>query len=154
MPPRSLPPPRAPGRGVSWASLVAATTLGMTAVGEVRARVRGSQDFGGDQQLRLVVQSYRQDGIGRDLHPNHRAVPMASTQRAITAEELRNGVDVRMLRFGLEDVGEADSFVVAWVERGSPTLELDGLGARPPEGAYYGVGRSSDGEIVLHVDRA
>jgi hypothetical protein len=143
-------------RGASWMSLLAAATLGVSGVNQLRARVSTGEHVG-DGELRLIVQSYAKDKLdGHDL-PREYAQPLASTQRSITAEELRNGVDVSVLQLpddGVPGAAETDSVVVAWVEAGSANLDYDGLEARPHDGAYYGVAQRSDGAIELHLARS
>ena len=137
---------------VSWISLIAATALGVTGVDQVRTRVSARGHVQNDGELRLIVQSYRRDTLDQHQVPDAYAQPLASTQRAIMPEELRDGVDVSFLQLP-SDGADMDSVVVAWVEHGSPTLDLDAMGARPPQGAFYGVGARSDGEIVLQTTR-
>jgi hypothetical protein len=128
-------------------SLLAATTLGVTGVDQLRARIT-TGDHVGEGDLRLIVQSYnKQELDGRDL-PQTGAQPLASSQRSITAEELRQGINVSFLQFPREGASD-DSVVVAWVERGAPDLDLDALEARPARGAYYGAALEQGGEIVL-----
>lgn len=140
-------------RRVSWMSLVAATTLGIGGVDQLRARISAAEVVPEDGELRLIVQSYRRDTLNRDQLPQRSAVPLASIQRAITAEELQAGIDVSLLQL---PTGETDgeSIVVAWVEHGVANLEYDALEARPREGAYYGVARQGDGNVVLSLTRA
>jgi hypothetical protein len=140
-------------RRVSWMSLVAATTLGIGGVDQLRARISATEAVPEEGDLRLIVQSYRRDTLNRDQLPERSAVPLASIQRAITAEELRAGIDVSLLQLPTEEI-DGESIVVAWVERGAPTLEYDALEARPREGAYYGVARHGDGNVVLSLARA
>src|SRR5438477_12414440 len=90
-------------RGASWMSLLAATTLGVSGVDHLRARI-SSGDHVGDGDLRLIVQSYSKENLdGRDL-PQQDAQPLASIQRSITAEELREGIDVSFLQLPTEGV--------------------------------------------------
>jgi hypothetical protein len=139
-------------RRVSWMSLVAATTLGIGGVDQVRARISAAEDLPGEGDLRLIVQSYRRDTLDRDQLPHGSARPLASIQRAITAEELHAGIDVSLLQLPNEGI-DGDSMVVAWVERGIANLEYDALEARPHEGAYYGVAQHGDGNVVLRLAR-
>lgn len=127
--------------GASWMALVAATTLGLTEFDSVRALVFGEAPprSEGDSSYRLVVQSYADAGeIGL---PGRDARPVGSTQRSVTAEELRRGVAVQVVQLG---AAERASLVVAWVERGAPDLAYDGLRARPPQDAFYGAASGSD----------
>src|ERR1700748_616973 len=71
----------------SWLALLAATTLG-DAADTVRTEVR-AQGLPSSGNYRLVVQSY--DATGHD------ARPVGSMQRAVSADELRNGVNVNLL---------------------------------------------------------
>jgi hypothetical protein len=134
-------------RGASWMSLLAAATLGVSGVDHLRARI-SSGDHVGEGDLRLIVQSYSRANLdGRDL-PQQHAQPLASIQRSITAEELREGIDVSFLQLPTE--GErGESVLVAWVERGVANLDMDALEARPDQGAYYGTALEHDGNIVL-----
>jgi len=99
---------------------------------------------------RLIVQSYASNSVAADEVPgaNHR--PLASVQRAVTAEELAQGIAVDVLQLG-ESSGEHAPMIVAWVEHGAPDLELDALRARPSGEVVYGAGQSSAGsaQIVL-----
>jgi hypothetical protein len=139
-------------RSVSWLSLVAATTLGVGGVDHIRARIFGGEDLEGEGEMRLIVQSYGRGTLeGRSL-PQETARPLGSSQRAITPEELKNGVDVSFLQLPADGL-DSDSVVVAWVERGVPNLDYDALEARPPEGAFYGVARHGDGNVELRLTR-
>jgi hypothetical protein len=140
-------------RRVSWMSLVAATTLGIGGVDQVRARISATEVVPEDGELRLIVQSYRPDTLNRHDLPQESAVPLASIQRAITAEELHAGIDVSLLQLPTDGI-DGDSVVVAWVERGVANLDYDALEARPREGAYYGVARHGDGNVVLSLARS
>jgi hypothetical protein len=132
--------------GVSWLALVAATTVGVGSLHRVRAAVSadarslGSSDVG----YRLVVQSYSPESFAvgpRDL-PSQKARPLASTQRAVTREELARGVAVDVL--GVSASAGTAPIIVAWVERGRPDLEFDALEARPSEDAVYGVAAGAE----------
>ena len=128
--------------GVSWVALVAATTLGIGGVQRVRAAVSADpRDLGdGRDGYRLIVQSYAPSSLGSGQLPAGRARPLASTQLAITAEELAHGVAVDML--GLEKSGVTSGeapVIIAWVERGRADLDFDGFEARPGADAFYGV---------------
>jgi hypothetical protein len=119
----------------SWLALVAATTLG-DGVDTLRAEVRADGLTDGD--YRLVVQSY--DGIDGRV-PGQRARPVGSAQRAVTADQLRAGVQISVLE--VRERAEARvaerPLVVAWIEAGGPDLEFDGRTARPRPGSVYGV---------------
>lgn len=140
----------AAARGVTWMSLVAATTLGLGDVHHVRARVLAADEVRGDDELRLILQSYPEHTLSGAGLPRDEAKPLASSQRAITAEELRHGVDVSF--YQKPSPGGPGVVLVAWVERGAATLDLDALEARPSSEAHYGVAGPS-GEIVLKLSR-
>jgi hypothetical protein len=135
--PRGLGP-----AGASWVALVAATSLGIGGVQRVRAAVTADPRELGDSGdgYRLIVQSYAPSSLGSGQLPAGRARPLASTQRAITAEQLADGVAVDML--GLDRAGDVTPeapVIIAWVERGAPDLDFDGFEARPSADAFYGV---------------
>jgi hypothetical protein len=132
-------------------SLLAAATLGVSGVNQVRARISSGEELQTDGELRLIVQSYPKNRL-TEGRPERHAQPLASTQRSITAEELKRGIDVSVLELGAEAT-ESDSVVVAWVERGSATLELDALEARPAEGSYYGIGKGTGDDLVVRLTR-
>lgn len=128
----------------SWLALLAAATLG-DAADTVRAEVRaeGLADDGG--VYRLVVQSY-DSGTGGVPGPSLR--PVGSAQRAVTADELRQGVQISLIEFRAPSEGE-QPLVVAWIEAGQPDLEFDGRTARPGPGSVYGsVKRATGGDVV------
>jgi len=108
------------------------------AVDTLSAEVRADGLSEGD--YRLVVQSYDRKA-GRAL--GSRVRPVGSAQRAVTADELRAGVQVRVLelreRDGSAPASDKTPYVVAWIEAGSPDLEFNGLTARPRPGSVYGV---------------
>jgi len=135
----------------SWIALLAATSLGAVSVERMRAEV-SAQDLAAATSAgyRLIVQSYASKSVAANQLPgaNHR--PLASVQRAVTAEELAHGIAVDVLQ--IDGSGEEQApMIVAWIEHGAPDLELDALRARPSRGAVYGVGQSSAGsaQIVL-----
>jgi hypothetical protein len=137
--------------GASWMALLAVTSLGAVSVERMRAEV-SAQDLAAATSAgyRLIVQSYASKSVAANQLPgaNHR--PLASVQRAVTAEELAHGIAVDVLQID-ESSGEQAPVIVAWLEHGAPDLELDALRARPSRGAVYGVGQSSAGsaQIVL-----
>lgn len=142
----------------SWLAILAATTLGVeTSADTVRAFVRADSmpsQAGGmsdDQSFRLIVQSY--DAEGGKL-PGERAKPVGSIQRAVTAAELRDGVNVNLLELRQITDGARSPLVVAWIEGGKADLEYDGRMARPQPGSVYGTARStgvsSDVSITLN----
>jgi len=108
----------------------------------VRAAISSDAEVGAEvdgETYRLIVQSYTAESVGADHLPTAHAKPLASTQRAITAEELKKGVEVDIVQLSSE-APTSSSVVVAWIERGAPDLELDALTARPKPDACYGVG--------------
>jgi hypothetical protein len=120
----------------SWMALLAATTLG-DAAGTLRAEVR-ADGLSRGAAYRLVVQSY---DASEGVLPGRDARPVGSVQRAVTADELRQGVRVDLLE--LRESATASHahspVVVAWIEAGAPNLEFDGRAARPAPGSVYGV---------------
>jgi hypothetical protein len=137
--------------GASWLALVAATTLGLGHVARVRTEISAEPgSVVGPESYRLIVQSYAPKSVGDDQRPAVHARPLASTQRAITAEELQNGIAVDIVQLGEEQGGS--EVVVAWIELGAPDLEFDAMRARPAQDAFYGVGHG--GERVVLKRRA
>jgi hypothetical protein len=132
----------------SWIALLAATTLG-DAAGTLHAEVRavGLSDGGA---YRLVVQSY--DASDGPV-PGRHARPVGSVQRAVTADELREGVHVDLLelREGASATHTIRPVVVAWVEQGEPNLEFDGRTARPAPGSVYGVVKRNTKQESVHI---
>ncbi len=132
----------------SWIALVAATTLG-DAAGALRAEVRadGLADAG---TYRLVVQSYDRS---RGHLPARYSRPVGSVQRAVTADELRQGVHVSLLeiRVPSEATTDQDPLVLAWIEAGEPDLEFDGRTARPRPGNMYGAVKRGNGGNVVQI---
>ena len=135
----------------SWLALVAATTVGIGALHRVRAavsvdtRALGTSDVG----YRLIVQSYAPESFGASDLPAQRARPLASTQRAVTREELARGVAVDVL--GVSAIAGNAPVIVAWVERGKPDLEFDALEARPSQDAVYGVAAAGEQALATPV---
>ncbi len=141
--------------GVSWLALVAATSLGIGQVDRMRAEISADPAIGAEvdgDDYRLIVQSYTPESVGDDHLPTAHARPLASTQRAITAEELKKGVEVDIVQVGAE-TAPASAIVVAWIERGAPDLELDALTARPAADAVYGTGAQSKESIRVVLRR-
>jgi hypothetical protein len=133
----------------SWIALVAASTLG-DAAGAVRAEVR-ADGLSGAQVYRLVVQSFER---GTAQGPERDARPIGSTQRAVTADELRHGVHVSLIemRSGVATETGTNPVVMAWIEAGEPDLEFDGRTARPQPGSVYGVAkRAGQASDVVHI---
>jgi hypothetical protein len=125
---------------VSWLSLVAATTAGLGPSAMVRARVRADV-LDDNDGLRLVVQSYLPGQLARDVLPGALEKPVASSQRAVTAEELRRGVVVDMVQPSING-DETRTVLLAWLERGRPDLEFDARLARPRPGMLRGFART------------
>lgn len=138
----------------SWLALLAATTLG-DAADTVRAEVR-ADGLAADGVYRLVVQSY---DTSHGVVPDRTSRPLGSVQRAVTAAELRNGVQVNLIEFTRPADGSAHSSadrprVVAWIEAGAPNLEFDGRTARPGPGSVYGsVKRQPGREVQISLTR-
>ncbi|MBX3183768.1 MAG: hypothetical protein KIT72_06565 [Polyangiaceae bacterium] len=169
--PRSL---RDAAAGASWLALVAATSLGVSQVGRVRAQVSGEvlgdgAPRGGHQALGegARTKSGRSTALKRAAKPhdsaNYRLIvhtykraagkarayagrPLASVQREVTLAELREGLSVDLVSLG---GGSEDQVVVAWVEPGAATLELDGLTAVPPQGARVAAVRGQVATIAF-----
>jgi hypothetical protein len=133
----------------SWIALVAATTLG-DAAGALRAEVRADGLSEGGV-YRLVVQSY--DRATGTTVPGPYARPVGSVQRAVTADELRQGVHVSLLeiRGGTQSAATEGPLVLAWIEAGQPDLEFDGRTARPQPGNVYGVVKRSPSRDTVQI---
>jgi hypothetical protein len=135
----------------SWMALLAATSLGAVSVERMRAEV-SAQDLGAATSAgyRLIVQSYARSSVAANQLPGASHRPLASVQRAVTAEELAQGIAVDVLQID-QASNEHGPVIVAWLEHGAPDLELDALRARPSRGAVYGVAQSLAGsaQIVL-----
>lgn len=131
--------------GASWMALVAATTLGLGPVARHRAEVSANSSLIGQPgRYRLIVQSYAPGSVGDDHLPQKSARPLASTQRAITPEELANGIAVDVVGVG-EALEAGAATIVAWVEHGEPDLDFDAARARPAQDAVYGVAQPATG---------
>jgi hypothetical protein len=139
--------------GVSWLALVAATTVGVESLHRVRAAVsvdaRALAASGSDSSYRLIVQSYAPESFGGSDLPALRARPLASTQRAVTRDELARGVAVDVL--GVSATGPGAPVIVAWIERGKPDLEFDALEARPSNDAVYGVAAAGEQALATPI---
>jgi hypothetical protein len=136
----------------SWLALLAATTLG-DAADTVRAEVR-ADGLAADGMYRLVVQSYDTSRAGV---PDLSVRPVGSLQRAVTAAELRQGVQVNLLEFSRASAPAAGGdkpVVVAWIEAGAPNLEFDGRTARPGPGSVFGsVKRHAGRDVQISLTR-
>jgi hypothetical protein len=130
----------------SWLALLAAATLG-DAADTVRAEVRADGLANDGGVYRLVVQSY-DSATGGVPGPSRR--PLGSVQRAVTADELKQGVQVNLIGFRAPSERE-QPVVVAWIEAGEPDLEFDGRTARPGPGSVYGSMRREDGGNVVQI---
>ena len=135
----------------SWLALLAATTLGDGA-DTLRAEVRATDVSEG--AYRLVVQSY--DATDGPV-PGPGARPIGSTQRTVTADELRQGVRVDLLELREQGAGEVSRerpMVVAWIEAAAQDLEFDGRTARPVPGTVYGVvARDAGRDVRIRLNR-
>lgn len=132
--------------------MLAATTLG-DAAATVRAEVRANGLSEG-RRYRLVVQSYdRSIGVSSGVVPGPQSRPVGSTQRAVTADELRQGVQVDLLelRQTPQPAGEKP-LVVAWIEAGGPDLEFDARSARPSPGSVYGLVKRGVRQDVVQIE--
>jgi hypothetical protein len=131
-------------------ALLAATTLGDVA-GTVHAEVR-ADGLAPRGAYRLVVQSY-DARYGTVPGPDER--PVGSVQRAVTADELREGVHVDLLELRAGEAPTASPVIVAWIEAGQPDLEFDGRTARPARGSVYGVAKrgAGQGSVSISLNR-
>jgi len=134
----------------SWIALVAATTLG-DAAETIRAEIRADGPLQGLEGVyRLVVQSYDSTVNER---PGRYERPIGSAQRAVTADELRDGVHISMVEFRDRVPGvSGQPTVLAWIETGEPDLEFDGRMARPRPGSMYGLGRRAVGDDLVQIN--
>ncbi len=136
-------------------ALVAATSLGLSNVHCVRTTV-SSRSIAPDLlqgACRLIVQSYAPGAIAADQIAAG-ARPLASAQRAITSEELRQGVQIDLVH--VEGSAMEEESLVAWVEHGDPDLEFDARTARPGTGSMFGHGatNTTTGHVWLRPVRA
>lgn len=135
--PQSFPVPVLgvePGR--SWLSLLASSALGMEQVDTVEVEVTARQLPRGRGPFRLVVQTFEGQRV-------HKSRPLSSTQRVVTAAELRRGVRLSLVELG--GTSAEEPYLVAWLESGDQLLEMDGRRARPPEGSLIALGRATRG---------
>ncbi len=130
----------------SWMALLAATTLGPNAVaGTLRAEVRAAVPLQANESYRLVVHSY--DAKDGELPAN--AKPIGSTQIAVTAEDLKNGVAVDLVEVRSSGATGAPPLVVAWLESGKADLDFDGREARPKDDSIVASGRGNADYVAL-----
>jgi len=132
---------RSASSAASWLSLVAATTAGLGPSATLRTMIRADVSDHADG-LRLVVHSYLPGQLANGTLPNASQKPVASSQRAVTADELRRGVVVDMVQPASNGEHAAKPMVMAWVERGRPNLDYDARLARPLPGVPRGCARS------------
>jgi hypothetical protein len=126
----------------SWLSLVAATTAGLEPISTLRARIRSTSIADARDELRLVVQAYLPSQVPEGGVPYATERPLSSSQRSVTAEELRQGVVVEMSHPQAKLTAQTRPMLVAWVERGRPNLEFDARLARPQPGMLQGSARA------------
>jgi hypothetical protein len=128
-------------------ALLAAMTVGQGQFERLRAHV-SAEVTPSAESYRLVVHSYDPASVDGDGRPARNVRPLGSAQRAVTADELARGVLVNVMQVG-ESMAK-NPVVVAWVEPGHPTLELDALTARPAPGAAVAVSRA-DGPAPVQL---
>jgi hypothetical protein len=136
-------------------ALLAATTLGAGVYDCISAEISSEGPLGADdqEQLRLVVQSYSASSVDADGVPVRGARPLGSMQRAVSSDELQDGLVVQVVQ--LDEASQArDAIVVAWVEKGEPNLEFDARTARPSAEAVVGSSISSSRSAARVVLRA
>jgi hypothetical protein len=134
----------------SWLALVAATSLGLAEAVALRAEVSVPRDILGGGRYRLIIQSYDDMAENRAIPASSR--PRGSAQRAVTAADLKQGIQVDLIELGERALTSSERrVVIAWLERGEPTLEFDARRARPAAGSVYGITRSSQAEPVKIV---
>ncbi len=149
--------------GISWLALVAACCVGSSGFDRLRAKVSApdvvtdAEEGASGTRYRLVVQAYARDALQEGARPGAEAVALGSTQRAVSAEELRAGVSVDLFSLGQATERVGDAMVVAWVEPGEPDFALDAIGARPGPGAAWGTasapGSGAAVELSLELAR-
>ncbi len=127
-------------------SLLASTSLGLESANTVHAEVRADRGLV-DANYRLVVQTYHANNDTLTAQSR----PVSSVQRAVTAQELREGVQVRLLELGSRS---SQPLVVAWIEASGPDLEFDGRMARPRPGSIVGSARGNDDVHIRLTKRA
>jgi len=136
-------------------ALVAATSIGLSTVSRMRAEISVppselKAERAGAGEYRLVVHAYAPNSVV-DGVPVSYARPLASTQRAVTAAELTEGVAVDVVELG--DAADESAILVAWLERGSTDLDFDGRRARPGLAAYVGAATSSSSTAQIVLQR-
>lgn len=138
--------------GASWMALLAVTTLGAASLERMRAEV-SAPDLAAATSAgyRLIVQSYAAGSVDENQLPSAGQKPLASAQRAVTAEELALGVAVDVVQIDEATAGARAPVIVAWLEHGAPDLEFDAMRARPSREAVYGTAQTAGGaaQIVL-----
>lgn len=148
--------PAPSGRGAgcsSWLSLLAATTDGLEASPTVRARIRARiRADQSNEPLRLVVHSYDVGQLRDGAPVAGETRPRASSQRAVTREQLQRGIVVDMLPVRSPGDGQSGFVVFAWLESGRPDLEFDALLAHPPVHALRGLARTQGGSGSMSAD--
>jgi hypothetical protein len=135
--------------GASWSALVA-TSAGLDDFGRVRVNVQAKVgDLEGGH--RLVVQCYPRAVASR--MPSAYTRPLAAAQRAVNGDDLLRGVEVVLVNSDFSEDLEGCA-VWAWIERGAPDLEFDGLRARPTSAAYVGTCCADDERAQVVLERA
>lgn len=124
--------PSLPG-DASWTALLAETSQGLGGLERWRVKVQQDARAGDTEVRQLVVQAYLRSDV-KDGYPTDYARPLASTQRAVSSDELTRGVVVELLHFA--EPG-ADSVVLAWTEAAVVDLDLDGLETRPTPSSRF-----------------
>ncbi len=137
---KSSPPERIPEPPSSWMDLLAGTMSPETSADSVQAEVRADLPDAGS--LRLIVQSY-EEGNSR---------PLGSVQRAVTANELRDGVHVHVVELRARGSQRRKPRVVAWVEN-SQLDDFDGLSFKPTRGGLYGEARRTARGVRIVISR-
>jgi hypothetical protein len=78
---------------------------------------------------------------------------VGSTQRAVTADELREGVQIDLLELRQSrNMASEKPLVVAWIEAGGPDLEFDARTARPTPGTVYGLVKREAKQDVVQIN--
>jgi hypothetical protein len=121
--------------------LLAETMSPDTSANTIRAEVRADVPEAGS--LRLVVQTF-EEGSTR---------PVGSVQRAVTANELRNGVHVHLVELRERGTRRREPRVVAWVET-SALDDHDGFASKPAPGSPYGEARHTQSVRIVLDKRA